>query len=246
MEKFCDVLREIDNDIGGGLTAAVDAGIMYAFTTNWVTVIQGYKTFTSPKVPINLEDLFLNREDNSSKPVQQDRLVSSAQNLAKTHANNPALKKVYRPTYVWGQLSGWFKQTVNDPTASLSADRRGAISLPDIESAFKRATNYVEKDRREMLDHLASKPDGMWKTGTLWQFKNESKYYGTPMLDQAWYQVTGKGTDPMPQLLKKLKSAKVPPQIRRQNSNHQGRPPTDNNGRRSKGQSSLSDIYVLD
>ena len=47
-----------------------------------------------------------------------------------------ALRKVYRPLYVWGQLSSWFKQTVNDPTASLSAERRGTASLPDVESAF--------------------------------------------------------------------------------------------------------------
>lgn len=47
-----------------------------------------------------------------------------------------ALCKVYRPLYVWGQLSSWFKQTVNDPTASLSAERRGTASLPDLESAF--------------------------------------------------------------------------------------------------------------
>lgn len=47
-----------------------------------------------------------------------------------------ALRKVYRPLYVWGQLSSWFKQTVNDPTASLSAERRGTASLPDLESAF--------------------------------------------------------------------------------------------------------------
>lgn len=47
-----------------------------------------------------------------------------------------ALRKVYRPLYVWGQLSSWFKQTVNDPTASLSAERRGTLALPDVESAF--------------------------------------------------------------------------------------------------------------
>ena len=57
-------------------------------------------------------------------------------------AENPALKKIYRPTYVWGQLSGWFKQTVNDPTASLSAERRGALSLPDIESCFGDPARY--------------------------------------------------------------------------------------------------------
>ena len=34
------------------------------------------------------------------------------------------------------RCAGWFKQTVNDPTASLSAERRGTVSLPDIESSF--------------------------------------------------------------------------------------------------------------
>ena len=46
------------------------------------------------------------------------------------------LSKRYGPWFIWGQLSGWFKQTVYDPTASLSAERRGTISLPDIESAY--------------------------------------------------------------------------------------------------------------
>ena len=46
------------------------------------------------------------------------------------------LSKRYGSTFIWGQLSGWFKQTVYDPTASLSAERRGTISLPDIESCY--------------------------------------------------------------------------------------------------------------
>jgi hypothetical protein len=37
---------------------------------------------------------------------------------------------------MWGQLSGWWKQTVYDPTASLSAERRGTVSLPDIEGCY--------------------------------------------------------------------------------------------------------------
>lgn len=41
---------------------------------------------------------------------------------------------------MWGQLSGWYKQTVYDPTASLSAERRGTLSMPDIESAFPPGT----------------------------------------------------------------------------------------------------------
>ena len=55
------------------------------------------------------------------------------------------MRKLYRPLYAWGQLSGWFKQTVNDPTASLSAERRGTVSLPDIESCFAGKTRYTAK-----------------------------------------------------------------------------------------------------
>lgn len=46
------------------------------------------------------------------------------------------LCKKYGQGFVWGQLSNWFKQTVYDPTASLSADRRGTLSLPDAESTY--------------------------------------------------------------------------------------------------------------
>ena len=44
--------------------------------------------------------------------------------------------KAYRSTFLWGQCTAWFKQTVFDPTASLSADRRGVLSLPDCETAY--------------------------------------------------------------------------------------------------------------
>ena len=46
------------------------------------------------------------------------------------------LCKKYGPWFVWGQMNAWYKQTVYDPSASLSAERRGTISLPDIECAF--------------------------------------------------------------------------------------------------------------
>lgn len=55
------------------------------------------------------------------------------------------LCKTYRPHYLWGQLVSWFKQTVYDPSASLSADRRGTLSLPDPESAYERSfRNYAQ------------------------------------------------------------------------------------------------------
>jgi hypothetical protein len=49
--------------------------------------------------------------------------------------------KEYDPSYIWGQLVGWYKQTVDKPNASLSADRRGTISMPDIDSFLITAKN---------------------------------------------------------------------------------------------------------
>ena len=51
------------------------------------------------------------------------------------------MAKKYGPGFIWGQLNGWYKQTVFDPTASLSAERRGTISMPDIESCYGSARN---------------------------------------------------------------------------------------------------------
>ena len=42
--------------------------------------------------------------------------------------------KEYDASFIWGQLAGWFKQTVDKPNASLSADRRGTLTVPDLES----------------------------------------------------------------------------------------------------------------
>ena len=208
---FSDDLRELDVSHGGGMTAAADLGVLYASTTNWVKASQEYKSFVSPKVPINLEDLFLNREAEAELDAEdENRLVTSAQIKAKKHENHPALQKSYRPMYVWGQLNSWFKQTVNDPTASLSADRRGCVSMPDIDSAFKTGFNYLQKDRNPMLEQIETKPDSMWRTGSMWQFKNDAKCYGSPMLDQAWLEVTGEGFDPMPGTIAKLREAKLP------------------------------------
>ena len=49
--------------------------------------------------------------------------------------------KEYGATYIWGQLVGWFKQTVDKPNASLSADRRGTLSMPDLDSFIVTAKN---------------------------------------------------------------------------------------------------------
>lgn len=96
----------------------------------------------------------------------------------------PSICKKYGAHFIWGQLVMWYKQTVNDPTASLSAERRGSLSLPDIESCYHRSHgSYTSKDRKLLLDQLDQRPDAMWRVGTIFTFRNESKIYGSPMLD---------------------------------------------------------------
>lgn len=127
-------------------------------------------------------------------------------------AARAGLAKKYGPWFIWGQLSGWFKQTVYDPTASLSAERRGTISLPDVESCYGGCarSRYQARDRAAMLEHVATRPDAMWKVGTLWSFKNEGKVYGSPAFDSRWSELTGEFEDPMPELLAELRGAWVP------------------------------------
>ncbi|KAG7667610.1 hypothetical protein Ndes2437B_g07622 [Nannochloris sp. 'desiccata'] len=308
LQLVVDQLRVLDIEIGGGLTAAADIGQMYVLTQHWMTSGNGFKSFQSNPVPINLQDLFLNREAaamtaaepatvtavvGAGNPVPAvegtenntavdggmteaamvedagnaaataaaptdraqeedhvnpaaataaaiiaaanasaaapppprtpeeeaaaaDSALRHANALARKHKNNPALRKTYRPLYLWGQLNGWFKQTVSDPTASLSAERRGTLSLPDIESCFGGTgttvnRGYGPKQRYEMIEHTEKRPDGMWKTGTQWSFRNEGKIYGSPMLDAAWGEQTGEeGDGSLKDLVEKLKEAAIP------------------------------------
>lgn len=223
-------LREIDVQLGGGLTAVADVTLLYAYTQRWFTGLKGYKGCTSPPVPINLEDLYLNRSQAQLISQQQEMLqhgmpsdqaqketeekqkaaAKAAARAAVKSAKSAVLCKVYRPMYAWGQLSSWFKQTVNDPTATLSAERRGTISLPDIESCFGGKVRYTMKERNSMIDTISKKPDNMWRTGTLWSFKNEQKVYGSPHFDAAWKFVGGEGHCLLKELLEELENAVLP------------------------------------
>lgn len=59
-------------------------------------------------------------------------------------------QKEYDASFIWGQLVGWFKQTVDKPNASLSADRRGTLSVPDLESlVFEASEKLMLKKKRE-------------------------------------------------------------------------------------------------
>lgn len=71
------------------------------------------------------------------------------------------------------------------------------------------------QDRGDLIDQLDKRPDAMWRTGTLWSFRNEAKVYGSPMLDAVWCELsrgTG-GGDPLPGVLSELRGAAVPPRL---------------------------------
>jgi len=100
--------------------------------------------------------------------------------------------KVYRSGFTWGQMSGWFKQTVNDPSSSLSAERRGTLSLPDIESCTAGELEKYIKTRVLMVDKLRKKPDAMWAVDWPFSFKNKAKTYGSPWFDDALDRLLGR------------------------------------------------------
>ena len=75
--------------------------------------------------------------------------------------------KEYDPSYIWGQLVGWYKQTVDKPNASLSADRRGTISMPDIDSFIvtdKNQQESVVKRKKKKGKHESSESEEILPT----------------------------------------------------------------------------------
>ncbi len=85
--------------------------------------------------------------------------------VAASSSKVSVLSKRYGSTFIWAQLSGWFKQTVYDPTASLSAERRGTISLPDLESCYGTAKQrYTAKVRAapQAITHPCPDADGLY------------------------------------------------------------------------------------
>lgn len=78
--------------------------------------------------------------------VEMDDAAEGAGEKLAPKERRGLLYKKYGPWFIWGQLNAWYKQTVYDPTASLSAERRGTISLPDVECAFAGSrTKYSTK-----------------------------------------------------------------------------------------------------
>jgi hypothetical protein len=70
--------------------------------------------------------------------------------------------KTYNKEYVWGQLIGWYKQSVADPGASLGKAARGCLTLPDVASCYAKSIQhdfrqgYGSKHREKMIGQMVS------------------------------------------------------------------------------------------
>ncbi|KXZ45516.1 hypothetical protein GPECTOR_53g102 [Gonium pectorale] len=221
-------LRAVDNEGGVGVhTAAADMLHLYSTTLTWFTAERGYKA--SPEAePAAVADDEAGPSAGTEVAAPADD-AGPAEDAAASAAAAPKRKaavklsdpsvlcKRYGPWFMWGQLSGWYKQTVYDPTASLSAERRGTLSLPDVESFYRSGNKagYSYKDRASVLKHIETCPDAQWRTSLPFNFRNDAKIYGSPMFDQIYLEAIGQPErNPMPAVLQHLKEVKTPLQAK--------------------------------
>ena len=159
------------------LTAPADLMRMYAHTEHYF-VNERYSGFHSSSVVKKKHLIYNSMYDNISfrkyfkKDMKDDDVI-------------PYPGKHYGAQFVWGQLLFWYKQTINKPDASLSADQRGSIALPDVESFFNKAAKYVSSERKPLIERLSARPDMLWGTGSIWTFKTRN-VFGSPWLDAAF------------------------------------------------------------
>jgi len=128
---------------------------LYAFTKSYFTPCTSYVKVTSTEVEVRLCDV------TGEKNVKEE-LVAEEQ--AKPLYCGI---KEYDSSFIWGQLAGWFKQTVDKPNASLSAGRRGALSYPDLESFIIKATTKSNKGTVRQMSK------GNWKSLKLLEEQEE-------------------------------------------------------------------------
>lgn len=121
---------------------------MYGYTKSYFTSCTSYVKVTSTEVEVRLCDV------TGEKDITEE-LVAEEQ--AKPFYCGV---KEYDSSFIWGQLAGWFKQTVDKPNASLSAEKRGALSYPDLDSFILKAPPRPVKVTARQISKMSK---GNWK-----------------------------------------------------------------------------------
>ncbi|KAL4493614.1 hypothetical protein ABPG72_004107 [Tetrahymena utriculariae] len=180
---FCLNIHSVFNDI---IDPQFHAGALlivlyfYAFTHTYFTPHE-YQPFNSEKMTISETEMF------NLELLDEDKKNTKKPNKKKNYEE----QRSYSSQFIWGQLTVWFKQTVASPQATLSQDRRGTLSYPQLNQSFK--TNvltypFQEKNdktgRQTFLNHMKEKPKDMWPPEQAkWSFKNALKNYGTLLFE---------------------------------------------------------------
>ncbi len=119
--EISEVLREIKCESVQTFQLS-DILFLYGHTKSYFTTNGKYSKIVSTEVQVRLCDV------TSESKIQGELTADEqAQGFYKG-------VKEYDSSFVCGQLAGWFKQTVDKPNASLSAERRGTLSYPDLDS----------------------------------------------------------------------------------------------------------------
>ncbi|XP_051208058.1 histone-lysine N-methyltransferase ATXR3 isoform X1 [Lolium perenne] len=148
--------------------AAADLIHMYAYTKCFFRV-RDYKTVKSPPVHISPLDL---------GPKYADKLGPGFQEYSKTYPEN----------YCLAQLIYWYSQNA-EPESRLTRARKGCMSLPDVSSFYVKSVKptqervYGTRTVRFMLSRMEKQAQRPWPKDRIWVFKNDPKFFGTPMMD---------------------------------------------------------------
>lgn len=125
LKELSSYLRKFDSKI---IFTKALADIIYLFcnTLTYFTQTESYRKFTGDEVAVRrcevpCDPAYREKYKNLESAYEEEKIVYRG-------------SKEYDPSYIWGQLSGWYKQSVDKPNASLSTDRRGTLSLPDLDS----------------------------------------------------------------------------------------------------------------
>ena len=66
------------------------------------------------------------------------------------------------------------------------------------------------QERDALVEHLTLRPSAMWRTGTIWSFRNEARMYGSPMFDRVLAAGDPAVVDPMASVLAALQAGPSP------------------------------------
>lgn len=174
--------------------AVADLLVLYGHTTHWFTPHCAAQCgVVSPPVDRTGQRTLEGIKETPMDEAEEAEAASTGGLRSRGKLDD---KKRYGTHYLWGQSASWFKQTIYDPTASLSADRRGCLSLPDPDSA-KPYTSKGPQSRHTLLaSNLYQNVSLGWSTSCPWSFKNRDKVYGSPMHDDYVRWVQRFGADP--------------------------------------------------